>query len=149
MKKDKTLPGREETFTYKGSPVKTGKVVRTAVINTLWFKQANPNRPVTEHPKTFLNSPQDGKKIFPSMQGTGHEFPVSDRKPGGFQGKGNVGAMRVITQPTKDGGTKYMGLISHDPTLKQSKDDPQRNFHHLVLPGPPLPKKPKKQGKGK
>lgn len=80
------------------------------------------------------------------MQGHGNEFPVTKQR-GGYQGHGDVGTTRVITQPRADGTLYYMyfrlilnqrtgthkfkGVISHDerrPTTHPGYND------HFKLP---------------
>lgn len=84
------------------------------------------------------------------MKGSGHEFPVNNKK-GGYQGGGDVGTMRVITQPKRNGkfyealgtfrdslsrigGTKFMGVVGHDSSRKPS--DPGYNDHIQVKAKP-------------
>lgn len=99
----------------------TGKDVRTAVFNSHHFqgngkgKVRSPSnlvvhvlivRFIQPAPKQFNNHEQgpahNRHKPLPKMKGPGQEFPVNNKK-GGYQGGGDVGGMRVITQAKQKG----------------------------------------------
>jgi len=131
-RKTTSLPHRKNTFTAPDGKKVSGKDVRTAVFNSHHFS-GNKGGAGTASPKPFKNNLQGpaGSKTrpLPKMKGAGKEFPVNTKK-GGYQGGGDVGSMRVVTQPKRDGGSSFKGVIGHDTTRKPS--DPGFNDHFQV-----------------
>lgn len=138
QKKTDNLPNRKATFTTTGGKKYTGKDVRTAVFNGHHFE----SNPVNYKPTGFRNDEQGpaGAKTrpLPHMTGAGREFPVSNAR-GGYQGTGDVGSARAITQHNPATGRHtYMGVIAHDET--RDKTHPGYNDHFEVKPVMPPPK---------
>jgi len=131
------LPLRKAKFHHDSSGVThTGKDVRTANFNSIFFK----NHPVNKTPKEFKNrhqGPENAKTRPLADKGelrVGHEFPVKAGVRGGYQG-GDKGPVRLVTEDhTENGATvrKFIGVVGHDMTRK--KGDPGYNDHFQIHP---------------
>jgi hypothetical protein len=131
------LPGRRQQFKVPGGgPKFSGKDVRKSVFNSHMERQANVGKSKTQLKKSplkdFGNSnhrqpnpkrPRDQKSIN-HMRGKGNEFPIGDPV--------NKGPARVITQQTRNGHTKFKGVVAHDVTRKSGT--PGYNDHFQVRP---------------
>jgi hypothetical protein len=131
------MPGRKQQFKVPGGgPTFSGKQVRKAVFDSHMEREANRGRSRTQQRrsplKPFGNSnhrqpnpkrPKDVKSIN-HMRGPGHEFPIGSTV--------NKGPARVITQQTRNGHTKFKGVVAHDVT--RAPGSPGYNDHFQVRP---------------
>jgi len=132
------LPNRKDIYNVetnvrgkKGAIQYTGANVRTAIFNM----HLHPNNEALAQPKIFQNRLQGpaGEKTqpIPTMQGTGLEFPLSQKRGGYKDPRERPGPARAIMQPIPE-GHKFLGVVAHDASRRPSQ--PGHMDHFLVHP---------------